>query len=62
MCLGTLNEFQTRYEKPILEGQKYNCTKRQLAMSRKSKSHDGHMTSMVTVAFTCILYVSNYRT
>ena len=37
MCLGTLSEFQNRYEKPILEGQKYNCTKRQLAMSRKSE-------------------------
>ena len=37
MCLGSLSEFQSGYEKPILEGQKYNCTKRQLALSRQSK-------------------------
>ena len=38
MHLGALKEFQSCYEKPILEGQKYNSTKRQLALSRQSTS------------------------
>ena len=36
-CLGTLSSFHDNFEKPILEGQKFDCTKRQLAQGRWSK-------------------------
>jgi len=36
-CLDTLSSFRDNFERPILEGQKFDCTKRQLAQGRRSK-------------------------
>lgn len=36
-CLDTLSSFHDNFERPILEGQKFDCTKRQLAQGRRSK-------------------------
>ena len=33
-CLGSLKSFQEKYEKPILQAQKFDCTKRELAAGR----------------------------
>jgi len=33
-CLGTLKSFQDKFEKPILQAQKFDCTKRELATGR----------------------------
>ena len=33
-CLGSLKSFQDKFEKPILQAQKFDCTKRELATGR----------------------------
>ena len=35
-CLENMKEFQMKFERPILEGQKFDCTKRELATARSS--------------------------
>lgn len=36
-CLGNMKEFQMKFERPILEGQKFDCTKRELATARSKQ-------------------------
>ena len=43
-CLGNMKEFQMKIERPILEGQKFDCTKRELATARSSMTTPNNVT------------------
>ena len=43
-CLGNMKEFQMKFERPILEGQKFDCTKRELATARSSMTTPNNVT------------------